>query len=495
MSDQPASDHPADEPGRSAEGRHGRDDGEHGQAETIQFGRQSDQAEDNPAHEKAGPPASYTEFHTPGYGQPSLSESPPRPLSGFRSEQRFSEPSGLTQATQPPEWEAHTPPNGNPASDPFPGRRPYYSPPSPPAPQHAEPQHSAPQHSAPQHSAQTDYLPVPDFLRPPDYPQQSAAPAPLPVPYEPNLPQTPYPDLSTNSLLREVKPPPATGWRRALYVLSGKLINVGESPRDLHHNELVAHVNQPLGGCYRIAVVSLKGGVGKTTITATLGSTFGSIRGDRVIAVDANPDFGTLAQRGPNNCDSTVRTLLNDPTIVRYSDVRRHTSQGPNRLEFLGSERDPAVSESFSENDYRAVHATLDRFYNIILTDCGTGLTHSVTKGVLDTADSLVVVGSPSIDSARSVLATIDWLAHHGYSHLIADAVVVLSAAWSDYLPVDLDQLSRHFEQRVSRVVFVPYDAHLAEGGQIRVDLLSHKTQQAYADLASHLTAGSLVQP
>ncbi|CAN5196833.1 N/A [soil metagenome] len=288
---------------------------------------------------------------------------------------------------------------------------------------------------------------------------------------------------------------PSTGWRKTLHRMTGAPVVSQPVAGEPGSRGLAEHGRHAVGGTRSIAVLSLKGGVGKTTTTVGLGATFALTRGDRVIAVDANPDFGTLAQRGPNNCDSTVRTLLNDPTIVRYSDVRRHTSQGPNRLEFLGSERDPAVSESFSENDYRAVHATLDRFYNIILTDCGTGLTHSVTKGVLDTADSLVVVGSPSIDSARSVLATIDWLAHHGYSHLIADAVVVLSAAWSDYLPVDLDQLSRHFEQRVSRVVFVPYDAHLAEGGQIRVDLLSHKTQQAYADLASHLTAGSLIQP
>ncbi len=72
-------------------------------------------------------------------------------------------------------------------------------------------------------------------------------------------------------LLRPVKPPPSEGWRRLLYELSGHLINLGESPRAARYNNLVAQVNRPLRGCYRIALLSLKGGVGKTTIAATLG--------------------------------------------------------------------------------------------------------------------------------------------------------------------------------------------------------------------------------
>ena len=143
------------------------------------------------------------------------------------------------------------------------------------------------------------------------------------------------------------------GWRRWLYLASGKLINLGESPKAIHHNNLIAQVNRPLQGCYRIALLSLKGGVGKTTITATLGATFASIRGDRVIAVDANPDRGTLSQKVPLETPATVRHLLRDAEgIERYSDVRSYTSQGPSRLEVLASESDPAVSEAFSSDDY-----------------------------------------------------------------------------------------------------------------------------------------------
>ena len=46
--------------------------------------------------------------------------------------------------------------------------------------------------------------------------------------------------------------------------------------------------------CLVIAVVSPKGGPGKTTITALLGMLLAELRRDPVIALDANPDLGDL---------------------------------------------------------------------------------------------------------------------------------------------------------------------------------------------------------
>ncbi len=139
-------------------------------------------------------------------------------------------------------------------------------------------------------------------------PAESAA-----APYRPeHVPHTPYPELSTGMLLRTIKPPPSEGWRRWLYLVSGRVVNLGESPRAARHNNLVASINRPLRGSYRVALLSLKGGVGKTTIAATLGSTFATVRGDRVVAVDANPDRGTLSQKIPLETTATVRQLLHD---------------------------------------------------------------------------------------------------------------------------------------------------------------------------------------
>ncbi|MBF6333395.1 AAA family ATPase [Nocardia transvalensis] len=291
--------------------------------------------------------------------------------------------------------------------------------------------------------------------------------------------------VSDLNLLKRARKAPRSGWRRAVHKVTGGAINPGESPADVVHRELVERVNQPVRGDYRIAILSLKGGVGKTTTTVGLGSTFSSLRGDRVIAIDANPDLGTLAHRVPRQTRSTVRNLLEDQHISRYSDVRAHTSQAPSRLEVLASEQDPAVSEAFSEDDYRRAIAILQQFYNIILTDCGTGLMHSAMKGVLDMASSLILVTSPAIDGARSASATLDWLEHHGYGKLVERTVVVVNASRRGASTVDLDQLRKLFLDRTRAVQVVPFDDHLAEGAEIDLELVGKPTRRALLELAA----------
>jgi MinD-like ATPase involved in chromosome partitioning or flagellar assembly len=327
------------------------------------------------------------------------------------------------------------------------------------------------------------------------YPQQPQQPSGLPQPQGARhaAPQQPGHghDLSTAHLVKQVKRPPQSGWRKALYVGTGKLVNPGESPADTQRRDLIARVNQPLRGCYKIAMLSLKGGVGKTTVTTTLGSTFASLRGDRVVAVDANPDRGTLSQKIPLETTATVRHLLRDAArITRYSDVRSYTSQGSSRLEILASEQDPAVSEAFSEDDYRRTVNLLEHFYNIVLTDCGTGLMHSAMKGVLDVADALVVVSSGSVDGARSASATLDWLEAHGYGELVKRSVAVINSVRPKGGSVDLDKLSAHFGAKVRAVCKVPFDPHLEEGAEIELDRLSGDTRLALLELAATVADG-----
>jgi MinD-like ATPase involved in chromosome partitioning or flagellar assembly len=293
-------------------------------------------------------------------------------------------------------------------------------------------------------------------------------------------------ELSSSHLIKQTKRPPQTGWRRAVYKVSGHAVNLGESPADVHRRDLIARINQPLRGCYKIAMLSLKGGVGKTTTTTTLGSTFASLRGDRVIAVDANPDRGTLSQKIPLETTATVRHLLRDASrITRYSDVRAYTSQGPSRLEVLASEQDPAVSEAFSEDDYRRTIDLLEHFYNIVLTDCGTGLMHSAMKGVLDIADSLVIVSSGSVDGARSASATLDWLDAHGYHDLVSRSVAVINSVRPRSGAVDLDRLAEHFGSRCRAVCRIPFDPHLEEGAEIELERLAGQTRTALLELGA----------
>jgi MinD-like ATPase involved in chromosome partitioning or flagellar assembly len=299
--------------------------------------------------------------------------------------------------------------------------------------------------------------------------------------------------LTADFLLPGRHTPPTSGWRRVLYQATGGHVRAPQSAAERRREELILRANTPVaGGHHRVAVLSLKGGVGKTTTTVGLGATLASLRGDRVIAVDANPDRGTLCDKLRLETSATVRDLLNERAqIRRYADVRAYTTQAPSRLEVLASDRDPTVSVAFSAQDYEDVARVLGHYYSICVTDCGTGLLHSAMAGVLHLADQIVLVSSPSVDGARSASATLDWLAAHNYGDLVRSAVVVLSAVRPrGKTSLDLGRLEEHFAARCRAVVRVPYDPHLAEGAEVDLGRLSRATADAYLVLAAQIGDG-----
>ncbi|GAA1267728.1 hypothetical protein Psi02_09570 [Planotetraspora silvatica] len=299
--------------------------------------------------------------------------------------------------------------------------------------------------------------------------------------------------LDPVSLLKGRRNAPKGGWRRLVYKASAGWIKPGEPSEVRRRRELVNRARTPVAtGHHRVAVLSLKGGVGKTTTTVGLGATLAQVRGDRVIAVDANPDRGTLSDKVELETAATVRDLLNERgQIKRYVDIRAFTSQAPSRLEILASDRDPSVSEAFSAKDYAAVSQVLENFYSICITDCGTGLLHSAMSGVLGLADQIVLISSPSVDGARAASATLDWLEAHNYGDLVRAATVVLcSVRPRSKSTVDLDRLEAHFTARCRAVIRVPYDPHLEEGAEIDLERLQEATREAYLKLAASVGDG-----
>jgi MinD-like ATPase involved in chromosome partitioning or flagellar assembly len=322
-------------------------------------------------------------------------------------------------------------------------------------------------------------------------PPASEQPRPYP---EPPAWQTASADSLTADVLlpgRHAAPPP--GWRRALYQVTGGLVRAPQSAADRRRTDLVLRARTPVAaGHHRVAVLSLKGGVGKTTTAVGLGATLASLRGDRIIAVDANPDRGTLCDKLRLETAATVRDLLNEEGhIRRYADVRAYTTQAPSGLEVLASDRDPTVSVAFGDQDYEDVAQVLEHYYSVCITDCGTGLLHSAMAGVLRLSDQIVLVSSPSVDGARSASATLDWLAAHQYGDLVRGAVVVLSAIRPrSRSTVDLGRLEQHFAARCRAVVRVPYDAHLEGGAEVDLAQLSRATADAYLVLAAEVGDG-----
>jgi MinD-like ATPase involved in chromosome partitioning or flagellar assembly len=288
------------------------------------------------------------------------------------------------------------------------------------------------------------------------------------------------------------RPAPETGFRRFLYFLSLKSINLGDNLRVRERKATDARISTVLeGGAKFVPVLTRKGGVGKTTVTTLLGMAMALVREDRVIAIDANPDRGTLAERVSKSTRFTVRDVVNRAAAVDgFSDFTTMVSRDATRLHVLASDSDPMLSEAFDEGDYNVVADMAARYYTVILTDCGTGIVHSVMRPTLQRANGLVIVSGGSVDEARLASETLTWLEANGYGDLVRQSVVALNTATQGTNLVKLDEIESHFKSRVRAVVKIPYDPALAAGSVIKFDQLHKNTREAARELAALVIEG-----
>jgi len=288
------------------------------------------------------------------------------------------------------------------------------------------------------------------------------------------------------------RPAPESGFRRFLYFLSLKSINLGDNLRVRERKATDARISAVLeGGAKFVPVLTRKGGVGKTTVTTLLGMAMALVREDRVIAIDANPDRGTLAERVSKSTRFTVRDVVNRAAAVDgFSDFSTMVSRDATRLHVLASDSDPMLSEAFDEGDYNVVADMAARYYTVILTDCGTGIVHSVMRPTLQRANGLVIVSGGSVDEARLASETLTWLEANGYGDLVRQSVVALNTATQGTNLVKLDEIEAHFKSRVRAVVKIPYDPALAAGSVIKFEQLHKNTREAARELAALVVEG-----
>ena len=303
-------------------------------------------------------------------------------------------------------------------------------------------------------------------------------------------------DLLTADRLLEAGRVPAAEpegvWSHFVYTLSRKRVNLGDGRRARERKELDRRIAVPLdGGARFVAVLSRKGGVGKTTVTALLGMALADARDDRVIAVDANPDRGTLADRVGRPSGKTVRDLSRAKTPIHgFNEISALVTRDQTRLDVLASDADPRISDAFDDEDYRGVAELAAHYYSIVLTDTGTGIVHAVMEATLAVADAVVVVAGLSVDEARLASETLTWLETNGYAELARNAVVTLNRARPGVPLVREDEIEQHFRSRARAVVRVPYDPRLATGSDIAFRELQPATRQSARTLAAVVVEG-----
>lgn len=302
--------------------------------------------------------------------------------------------------------------------------------------------------------------------------------------------------ISASELNAPRKIPSSRGWRKWLYHGTFKKINTGESPDEQQLRNLNATVAGHLRGTYSVVVLGGKGGVGKTTTTAAVGSTFASLRNDKTIAIDANPDRASnLADRIDPKATDSFKEVLADPHLQRYSDIRSHVGQNdPAGLDVLGNryqaDRPPLTSRTYADT-----HERLQRFYSVLISDSGTDVDHPVINGLMGRADALIMVASTAPDGAKGAAELMDWAYEAGYHRLLQRTVVVINdvrgGAGKAHRAL-VASLVEKFSRWVSdqRVFVVPFDPHIASAGVIDLNDLRPPTRRRFLEITAKVASG-----
>ena len=191
--------------------------------------------------------------------------------------------------------------------------------------------------------------------------------------------------------------------------------------------EYETHIRSVLRGTHKVGVLG-KGGVGKTSVAASVGSIFAELRQqDRVVAIDADTAFGRLSSRIDPRATGSFWELTADKNLQSFTDVTARLGRNAAGLYVLGGEPASGPRRVLDPAIYREATLRLDRHFTISVIDCGSTMDASVTQEVLRDVDALIVVSSPWADGASAAAKTMEWLSDHRLTDLLQRSVVVLN--------------------------------------------------------------------
>jgi MinD-like ATPase involved in chromosome partitioning or flagellar assembly len=294
--------------------------------------------------------------------------------------------------------------------------------------------------------------------------------------------------IRVDDLVPAKQPQPTRGWRLAVFRATFGLVNLGRSPEEIREAEYAARIRGVLRGHFKIGVMG-KGGVGKTTVSASIGSVFAELRqDDRVVAIDADTAFGKLGSRVDPKAMGSYWELAADQHLETFADVRSRVGNNAAGLFVLAGEGSPARRRVLDPAIYREATARLDRYFTISIVDCSSTMDTPVTQEVLRDLDAMVVVSSPWVDGAAAAGQTLDWLANRGLTGLLQRTVVVLNDSDGHADKRTRAILAQQFAGQGQVVVEVPFDGHLRPGGVIeRTAEMSPATRRKFVEIAAAL--------
>lgn len=237
----------------------------------------------------------------------------------------------------------------------------------------------------------------------------------------------------------------------------------------------------------RIAVVGLKGGVGKTTLSVLLSGIYAQLRGEPVLLLDADPTFGSLLLRSGTDPSHSAHDIAGrgDPgNLAVLSPYLAASAQG---ARVLPSGLDAGQSARFDEATFAATMDVVHRHFPITIIDCGAGLSGPLMRQLVGSAHTLIFATVPSVDALMATRDGLRWLAERGLGPLLANSFVAVTGVRQRGSPVDLAAAQRRLTGWCQGVLSIPDDPHLGSGELVHPGALATTTRQAVTHLAAEV--------
>jgi MinD-like ATPase involved in chromosome partitioning or flagellar assembly len=237
-----------------------------------------------------------------------------------------------------------------------------------------------------------------------------------------------------------------------------------------------------------VLVANRKGGVGKTPVSLLLGGTLASVRGGSVCVVEVSDDPGALTFRAEGSPALGLGELVRDvATITSAGQLAGYTAPQTSFASVIGSVRE---RDRLDRDDVIAVAAVIDEYYGIRVMDSGNQSSSDAFDGAVQTADALVIPVLNAGESVFEALALLERLRSRGgrAAALAGRAVILRLTDGRPEHPQVLERINRIIDGAGAAHVFaVPYDAHIAERGQLTLSSLDPATYRVFAAAAASI--------
>jgi MinD-like ATPase involved in chromosome partitioning or flagellar assembly len=235
----------------------------------------------------------------------------------------------------------------------------------------------------------------------------------------------------------------------------------------------------------QIAVTSIRGGAGKTTVAALLGMTYAHYRHDPTLLVEADPALGSLPLRlGAETLRWTTGDVAGivEPQMSLL-DVTGYLVQLPDNAWLLPGSQGQ-IGAMLDVKAYERVMVALRRYFGVTVVDCET-LPAEVARVALTASQARVVTVPATLEGIQSTHVVLDWM--RGLPRHVIEGTVVVLTELVPHTGLDAEKAAEKLKATGARVQVLPYDRHLAAGGTIRTELLASATRQAATRLAAEV--------